>query len=149
MLTVIILNYFLGRLPISSSFVCFCGHLSCSFTCWIFLCLFILFRLLCLGYPFCMLEVCGSSLWRLLPVSGVGRVACQGFLVREACVSFLVCGAGSLLSGVQWSVQSWILRCLWVWCDFWPCVFLCSGLCSCTIGELAWYVLLWILLALL
>ena len=38
-----------------------------------------------------MLEVCGSSvLWRFLPVGGVGRVACQGFLVREACVSVLV-----------------------------------------------------------
>ena len=38
-----------------------------------------------------MLEVCGSSLlWRFLPVGGVGRVACQGFLVWEACVCFLV-----------------------------------------------------------
>ena len=37
-----------------------------------------------------MLEVCGSSLlWRFLPEGGVGRVACQGFLVREACVSVL------------------------------------------------------------
>ena len=49
-----------------------------------------------------MLEVCGSSLlWRFLPEGGVGRVACQGFLVREVCVSVLVGGAGSLLSGVQ------------------------------------------------
>ena len=38
-------------------------------------------------------------------MGGVGRLACQGFLVREACVSFLVGGAGFLLSGVQWSVQ--------------------------------------------
>ena len=30
-----------------------------------------------------------------------GRVACQGFLVREACISVLVGGAGFLLSGVQ------------------------------------------------
>ena len=45
-----------------------------------------------------MLEVCGSSLlWRLLPVVGVGLVACQGFLVREACVCVLVGGAGSPL----------------------------------------------------
>ena len=36
-----------------------------------------------------------------LTVGGDGRVACQGFLVREACVSVLVCGAGFLLSGVQ------------------------------------------------
>ena len=49
-----------------------------------------------------MLEVCDSSLLcRFLPVGGIGQVACQGFLVREACVSVLVGGAGSLLSGVQ------------------------------------------------
>jgi len=34
-------------------------------------------------------------------VGGVGQVACQGFLVREACVSVLVGEAGFLLSGVQ------------------------------------------------
>ena len=68
----------------------------------IFLCLLILFRLLCLGWTFCRLEVCGSSLsWSLLPVDGVGLVACQDFLVKEAFVSVLVGGAGSLLSGVQ------------------------------------------------
>ena len=44
----------------------------------------------------------GSSLlWRFLTVGGVGRVACQGFPVREACVSVLVGGAGFLLSGAQ------------------------------------------------
>ena len=44
----------------------------------------------------------GSSLlWSLLPVGGVGLVACQGFLVRGAGISVLVGGAGSLLSGVQ------------------------------------------------
>ena len=49
-----------------------------------------------------MLEVCGSSLlWRLLPMSGVGLVVCQGLLVREACIYVLVGEAGSLLSGVQ------------------------------------------------
>ena len=49
-----------------------------------------------------MLEVFGSSLlWTFLPVGGVGLVACQGFLVREAFVSVLVGGAGSFLSGVQ------------------------------------------------
>ena len=37
--TISILNCFSGRLPISSSFVWFGGHLSCSFTCWVFLCL--------------------------------------------------------------------------------------------------------------
>ena len=65
-------------------------------------CLFILFRLLCLGCPFCRLDVHGSSLLqRLLPVGGVGLVACQGFLVEGACICVLVGGAGSLLSGVN------------------------------------------------
>ena len=40
-------------------------------------------------------------LWRFLPVGGVGRVASQGFVVREACIRVLVGGAGSLLSGLQ------------------------------------------------
>ena len=40
-------------------------------------------------------------MWKLLPVGGVGQVACQGFLVREACVGVLVGGVGSLLIGVQ------------------------------------------------
>ena len=42
-----------------------------------------------------------SLLWSFLAVGGVVWVACQGFLVREACVSVLVGGAGFLLSGVQ------------------------------------------------
>ena len=45
-----------------------------------------------------------SLLWSLLAVGGVVLVACQGFLVREACVHVLVGGAGFLLSGVQWCV---------------------------------------------
>ena len=103
---IIILNSFSGRFPISSSFVWLGGHFSCSFTCWVFRCLFILFRLLCLEWAFCILVLCGSFLlWRFHPVGGVGRLACQGFLVREACVSVLVCGDGFLLSGVQWSAQ--------------------------------------------
>ena len=38
-------------------------------------------------------------------MGGVGRLACQGFLVREACVNVLVRADGFLLSGVQWSAQ--------------------------------------------
>ena len=34
-------------------------------------------------------------------MGGVGQVACQGFLVREACVGVPMGGAGFLLSGVQ------------------------------------------------
>ena len=54
------------------------------------------------GVAFPYLAVCGSSLlWRFLTVGGVGCMACQGFLAREACVSVLVGGTGFLLSGVQ------------------------------------------------
>ena len=34
-------------------------------------------------------------------MGGVGLMACQGFLVRGACVCVLVGGTGSLLSGEQ------------------------------------------------
>ena len=51
-----------------------------------------------------------GGLWFLFivevsPVGGVGQLACQGFLVREACIGVLVHGSGFLLSGVQWGVQ--------------------------------------------
>ena len=36
-------------------------------------------------------------------MGGILSVACQGFLVREACVGVLVGGSVFLLSGVQWS----------------------------------------------
>ena len=43
-----------------------------------------------------------SSLYcGFLTVGGVVWVACQGFLVKEACVGVLVGGAEFLLSGVQ------------------------------------------------
>ena len=38
-------------------------------------------------------------------MGGVGRLPCQVFLVREACVSVVVRGDGFLLSEVQWSAQ--------------------------------------------
>ena len=40
-------------------------------------------------------------MWTFLAVGGVVQVACQGFLIREACVDVLVGGPGFLLSGVQ------------------------------------------------
>ena len=42
-----------------------------------------------------------SLLCSLLAVGGVVHVACQDFLVREACVGVLVGGAGFFLSGMQ------------------------------------------------
>ena len=47
-------------------------------------------------------------------MSGVGRLA---FLVREACVSFLMRGTRFLLSGVQWSAMSFEMG-LCVRCEF-------------------------------
>ena len=38
-------------------------------------------------------------------MGGVGPVACQGFLAGGTCICVLVGRAGSLLSGVQRSVQ--------------------------------------------
>ena len=45
-----------------------------------------------------------SLLWSFLTLGGVLSVACQGFLVREACVGVLVGGAGFLLSVLQCDV---------------------------------------------
>ena len=42
-----------------------------------------------------------SLLWSFLAVRVVVGLACQCFLVREACVGVLVGGAGFLVSGVQ------------------------------------------------
>ena len=42
-----------------------------------------------------------SLIWSFLTVDGVVSVACQGFLVREACARVQVAGAGFLLSGMQ------------------------------------------------
>ena len=51
-------------------------------------------------------------------MGGVVSVACQGFLVREACVGVLVGGTGFLLSGAQWSDQYWGMRRQWFWSNF-------------------------------
>ena len=52
-------------------------------------------------------------------MGGVVRLACQGFLVREACVSVLVCGNGfsSLWSAMECPVMSFAMG-LCVRCDF-------------------------------
>ena len=100
--TIIILNYFSGR-PLSLSllfglvgiypvplpaeyFSAFSSRLYCCVWGGLSVC-----------WKFVVPLYCG----RFLPVGGVGRVACQGFLVREACIGVLEGEAGSLLSGVQ------------------------------------------------
>ena len=95
---------------VCQSFVWSGGHLSCSFTCWVFLCLFILFILLYLGWPFCILAVGG-----VLFIAEFRQCEwdCMGglprFLVREACVSVLVGGAGffSFWSAMKCPVMSY------------------------------------------
>ena len=67
-----------------------------------------MFRLLCQEWAFCILEVCGSFLLcRFYPVGGVGLLACQGFLVREACVGVLVRGTRFLLCGEEMEYTLW------------------------------------------
>ena len=99
--TIIIWNSLSGRFPISSFFGLVAiypvplpvGYSSVSSSC-LYCCIWD-------GLSVFWQFVEFSLLWSFLPVGGVVSVACQGFLVREACVCVLVGGAGFLLSGVQ------------------------------------------------
>ena len=111
--TIITLNSFSGRLPISSSFVWSGGFLPCSFICCVFLCLLILLNLLCLGSPFCRLKVCSSRcFWCLFPVAKVGSVGCVGFLVEGTGACVLVDEDEPCLSGGQDRDRWCVLGCL-------------------------------------
>ena len=70
--TIIIVNSFSGRLPISISFNCFSGVLSCSFIWYIALCLFILSFFLWMWFSFHRLQDCSSSCFCCLPSGGCG-----------------------------------------------------------------------------
>ena len=108
--TIITLNYFSGRLPVSSAFVWSHGFLPCSFICCVFLCLLILLNLLCLGSPFHSLQVhCSRCFWCLLPVGKAGSVGCVGFLVDGTGACVPVAEAASCLSGGQ----NCMLWCVW------------------------------------
>ena len=110
MFTLITRNSFRGRLPISSSFVWSGGFLPCSFICCVFLCLLTFLNLLCLGSPFCRLQVRSSCcFWCLPPVAKVGSVGCVGFLVEGTGACVLVDEAGSCLSRGQGCVWSCVL----------------------------------------
>ena len=108
--TIIIRNSLSGRFSISSSFVWLGGHLSCSFTCWVFLCLFILFILLRLGWPFCILAVCEVLFIVEFPHCGWG---CTGGLSRfPGYGSLCLCSGGwswisSLWSSMKCPVMSY------------------------------------------
>ena len=76
------------------------GFLPCFFICFVFLYLLILLNLLCLGSPFCRLQVrISHCFWCLPPVAKVGSVVCVGFLVEGTGACVLVDGAGSCLCG--------------------------------------------------
>ena len=61
-----------------------------------------LLDLLCLGSPFCRLQVRSfCCFWCLSPVAKVVSVGCVGFLVEGTGVYVLVDEAGSCLSGGQ------------------------------------------------
>ena len=111
--TNITLNSFSSRLPISSSFVWSRGFLPCSFICYVFLCLLILLNLLCLGSPFCSLQVHSSHcFWCLPPVTKVDSVGCVGFLVEGTGACVLLDEAGSYLTGGHDHIWWCVLGCL-------------------------------------
>ena len=114
----ITLTSFSGRLPIFSSFVWSYRFLSCSLICYIFLCLFIFFNLLCLIPSLCQLEDLSSYLWSLFPVCGVWQVPCKCFMVGRNCVCVLVDEAGFYLSKWRCCVQDCVLVCLWNYYGF-------------------------------
>ena len=111
--TVITLNSFSGRLPMSSSFVWSGGFLPCSFICCIFLCLLILLNLLFLVSSFRRLQVHSSCcFWCLPPVWKIGSVGCVAFLVQVTGVYVLVNETGFCLPGWPDQAQWCVLGCL-------------------------------------
>ena len=70
--TIIILNSFSGRLPISTSFSCYSGVLSWSFIWFIALCLFIFSVFMSMWFLFHRLQDCNSSCFCCLPSGGWG-----------------------------------------------------------------------------
>ena len=115
--TIITLNSFSGRMPISYSFVWSGVFLRCSFICCVFLCLLIFLNLLCLESPFCRLQVRSSHcFWCLAPVGRVGSVGCVSFLVEGTGACVLVDEAGLVFlvgrtasGGVFWGVCDLIM----------------------------------------
>jgi len=82
----------------------------------IFLCLYILFNLLCLMSPVLRLQGCSSCFCSLSLVGEVGPEACVGFMVVGICICVLVDG-GNFLPPCQ--VMS---------CDMsGPCQVMCLG----------------------
>ena len=91
--TIITLNSFSGRLPISTLFSCFSGFFSCPFIWDITLCFFMLIHFLWCGF-------CFSYSGSVLLASSV----CPLMEAAEACVSFLMGGTGG---GKNWVLLWW------------------------------------------
>ena len=84
-----------------------------------FFCLLSLVNLLCLGSPFCRLQVGSSRCFCCLsPLAQVGSVGCVAFLAEGTSACVLVDEAGSFLSGGQVHVWLCVLGCLWPYYDF-------------------------------
>ena len=79
-----------------------------------FLCLSIVFNLLCLGFPFYRtLGHSSSHLWSLPTMGGAGPVPHDGFLVGGTGAFVLVDRTGSCLSEWQFCIIQWcVLECL-------------------------------------
>ena len=140
MFTIITLNSFSGRLPISSSFSCSCGFLLCSFAKYFSIVYFLYFSIFSI-VSFCVtFSVCGllSSGCRIIvlasgvcPLVGeVGPGACAGLLVGGTGACPLVVGAWSCSSDGQGLVKWCVLRWLWAQYDFRQPVCWWAGLCS-------------------
>ena len=130
--TIISLSSSSGILPIYSSFVWYCGFLSCSFIHWLFLCLFTWFNFLCLRCPFHRLQGHSSFyLWVLPPVCGVRPVLYDKFLLAGIGACILVHGVGSCFSEEQCHAQWYILGCLWAWHVLWAARLLMVNFCFC------------------
>ena len=100
MFTIITLNSFWGRLPISSSFVLSGGFYLSPSSAVCFSIFSFCLTYCVLGSPFHRLQVRSSHcFWCLPPVGKVGSVACVGFLVKGTGACVLVDEAGSCLSG--------------------------------------------------
>ena len=151
--TIIILNYFSGGLPISSSFIWTFVFLVCSFICVVFLCLFII---IFLTYCVWSLLFPGFKIGFFLPFGfcppKVGPVVSVSFLWGEICAEFLfVClfflWWARLSEVVVLSADDWVYICLvsclyeasctgcyWGLCDARSCIQLVS---------FVWFLTIW------
>ena len=101
--TIITINYFSGRLPISSSFSCSCGFLSFSLIC-------TNFSVISFHLTYCVCGLLSTGCRIIVPLASgvcplvgeVGPGPSAGFLVGWAGACPLLGGAGAMSKGVFW-----------------------------------------------